>query len=159
MRYYYVLSLNGVRKVGDISPTIKNYVDMKGFSCLNNKYITSLVTRLNLPFAEILRDVFIYFLEVEYMIALKLTTSPKLKHPTLTGRFGEHYYTLIKEFKNSDLEEKCNLISKMYEESINFFYSSKDAFLSKFSRVEYKILKNYSEDTDQETIVLKQNTK
>jgi hypothetical protein len=129
MRYYYVLSLNEIKKVKDISPIIKNYVDMKGFSCLNNKHIASLVTRLKLPFVDILCDVFTYFLQIEYIIAVKLTTNPKLKHSALTGRFGEHYYTLLKESGNPNLEEKCNFVSQLLEQSFIFFYSNKDTFL------------------------------
>lgn len=142
MRYFYVLDLADIKTPKDIISDVKDFVNIQGFNCMDNIQIRKLADNIQLSFVQTLRDIFIYLLEVEHAVTLRVCNGEKYKNPIHKTQFGKEYYNLTKVCTNPHFEAKCESLRVLHDEDDRFM-TDHNEFLS--------VIKRYSEKEEKDT--------
>jgi hypothetical protein len=136
--YYYILDLANAKtytklypEIEAVSTAVQEHVLSKKFSCMNDTYIHELAIDLELSFKETLRDVFVYFLHIEHQVTRSICDGEHYSNlgTRVMSPFAQEYYNLVSECIESKKSGKCDSLSILHQEDIDFLYKNPDEFL------------------------------
>jgi len=149
-----------------ISKTINEHIDTFGLDSLNPHHIYDLSVTLDIPYCQILKDVFIAFLNVEHTVTKELCEEyfPNKIKPNLKSGFANRYFNeclkyytqapkpkrdekgnLPKIESNNDTIQRdlgtygtCSSLRILHREDDIFLYKQKDSYLTEINNKEIK---------------------
>jgi hypothetical protein len=128
MRYYYVISLEGMnRKEPNWNIEITNHINKYGFRCMDKNYITELSLQLDMSFCNTLKKVFTSFLHIEHYVR-EIVCDSEAEIEKISG-FTRKYYDQVMECKDKRKVEKCRDLEILHEEDKEFIYEKRDTYL------------------------------